>query len=278
MNLDKELKFATGLAREAGEEILRLAKGAATVSYKAGNEVVTSVDREIDALIRREIAQKFPSDGILSEETQETEDTPERLGKTRVWIVDPLDGTKEFVNYLSLSEKNPTKECPYFAAHIGLAVRGVPYVGAVSCPVLGQTYYAQKEHGAFVEERGTKQRLHVSDTTALSEASIGIASPEKRNVIALAQELGIPEIQYKESTGIRICAVAAGTIDSTLNINGKTKEWDICAPHVILEEAGGRFTAARMPLLYNQRDVSIKSVLATNGPLHAQMYEKFKFS
>lgn len=271
MNLEEELEFAKGLAREAGQEILRLAKGAATVSYKTGNEVVTSVDREIDALIRREIAKKFPSDGILSEET---EDTPERLGKTRVWIADPLDGTKEFVNYLS--DTNPAEEYPYFAVHIGLAVGGVPHVGAVSCPVLGQTYYAQKGHGAFVEERGTKRRLHVSDTTALSEASIGIASPEKHNVIALAQELGIPEIQYMESTGIRICAVAAGTIDATININGKTKEWDICAPHVILEEAGGKISAARTPLLYNQPDVSVKSVLATNGTLHGQMYEKFR--
>jgi fructose-1,6-bisphosphatase/inositol monophosphatase family enzyme len=255
MTLEQELDFAKGLAREAGQEIVRLAS-TATVEQKAGDEVVTSVDRAVDLSIRQEIARKYGRDGIL---TEESEDDLTRLDKRRLWEIDPIDGTVEFVRYLADPVHNP-----YFAVHIGLAVAGVARLGVVYAPVLDELFSARSGYGAFLE--GQDEPLLVSTITDIERAHL-LVKPSKEEDIAC---LGFADGKVLESMGLKICYVAAGRGDAYVAYPSKSKEWDSCAPGIILEEAGGKISDIDGNLIqYNKQDVyNRRGVLATNGLLH----------
>src|SRR3954468_1062285 len=118
--LSGELDVAAALAREAGAVLLRHREAGFAVGQKAGGELVTPADLESDRLIRQGLASAFPGDAIFSEETP---DTPDRLGRERVWIVDPLDATSDFA-----------AGGIDFVVSIGLAVGGRAMLGVVYCP------------------------------------------------------------------------------------------------------------------------------------------------
>ena len=154
MNLERELELATRLAREAGGLIRKLHATGLTVDRKAGNEPVTQADRDANALIVAGLAAEFPQHGILSEEAP---DDGSRLVKERVWMIDPLDGTKDFIR----GEAG-------FATMIGLLDGERPALGVVYQPVGDRLYYATRGGGSFlVEGDRAPVRLHVSDVRAL---------------------------------------------------------------------------------------------------------------
>src|SRR5437867_4131100 len=115
-----DLEFAIEIVKHAGGLILGYFRGDYDVRQKSGNNPVTSADLAADTHLREEIERKFPQDGWLSEETA---DSPERLGRKRVWVVDPLDGTKEFVQGLS-----------EFAVSLALVEEGIPNLAVVYNP------------------------------------------------------------------------------------------------------------------------------------------------
>lgn len=267
--LENELTFAKGLAREAGQEILRLARYGAIIEYKDDGEMVTSIDRAIDALIAEEITRRYPSDGLLTEESVDNE---RRRTKERVWIIDPVDGTEELKEYF----KSPS-DYPNFAVHIGLAIHGTATLGVVDAPVLHETYFGVKGRGSFIENKYGRSRLNISKKAAVEKATIGICSPKKTKNLATARAIGFENIQYIQSLGIKACYIAAGNLDAYLTVsNGGTKEWDTCAPSVIVEEAGGNVTDCYgNPFTYNKPDVHNKEgVVITNGFIHHDVIQR----
>lgn len=253
-----ELETAIRAARSAGEIVAaHYAKGPLPVETKPDDSPVTQADRDADAAIRRILRDAFPMDAILSEETT---DDGARLGAARVWIVDPLDGTRDFV-----------QRTDDFAVHVGLAVDGEAVVGAVYLPVSGTLYAAARGEGAW---RG-HERLHVSSVTDRAAWRLGIS----RHLLAEAlraclDDAGIGEAQrFRIGASVKHAKVAAGELDAVINLSRGELDWDTCAPEVIVREAGGMYTDGDgRPFRYNQRAIAhARGSIASNGACHAEL-------
>src|SRR5215831_2045713 len=131
------------------------------VDWKAPGDPVTAADREASALIVENLSREFPQHAVLSEEEV---DNPNRLERSHVWMVDPMDGTREFIEYRG-----------EFAVQIGLAVHGVPVLGVIYQPTTNRIYYAAEQMGAFVESDGTLKRLQVSTESVASRMTIAVS-------------------------------------------------------------------------------------------------------
>jgi 3'(2'), 5'-bisphosphate nucleotidase len=250
------LDTAIELARRAGAAIMAYYREGVTVEYKPGEEPVTVADRTADQLISEGLSAAFPDDGLL---TEESEDDASRLEKDRVWIVDPLDGTTEFL-----------EETDDFVVQIALTARGQPVLGVVYQPVEDLLYYARQGRGAYREHNGLRLRLQVS-----AEADPGrmclVASRSRYSDLIEAgrQVLGIQTVQRVGSVGLKVGLLAQGACDLYLATN-LCKEWDLCAPHALLKEAGGELTDLYgRPIVYNKPEVGeCTGLVASNGQAH----------
>lgn len=231
------------------------------VDRKAGNEPITAADRAADAIISAGLQRSFPADGLL---TEESDDDLSRLEKERVWIVDPLDGTAEFITH--------TGE---FAVQIALAIGGEPVLGVVYQPALGRLCYAVQGGGAHQLQDGRKTRLRVSATECPAEMCMVASRSHYSPFIEAARTaLGIQTVNRVGSVGLKVSLVARGECDLYLATT-ISKEWDFCAPHALLLEAGGVLTTlCGDPLRYNQPDVTVcDGIVASNGRAHARIIE-----
>ncbi len=260
-HLAHELDVALHLALRAGEAIMGFYPAGLPVQRKAGDEPVTEADQVADALVAGGLRSAFPHDGLL---TEESEDDLSRLGKERVWIVDPLDGTAEFINR--------TGE---FSVQIALAIGGRPALGVVAQPARGRLFYAVRGQGAHLLEDGRSERLHVSDERALGRMRLVVSRSHLSPFIEAAREaLGIAHAHRAGSVGIKVSLVAQGAYDLYLATT-ISKEWDFCAPHILLAEAGGVLTdLCGAELAYNKADTSLCSgLVASNGQAHEQIVQ-----
>ena len=258
----RELAVAVRLAREAGQIIATFYQVPTPVKWKDSTDPVTEADRAANAYLVKQLALAFPDDGILAEESR---DDLARLDKRRVWVVDPLDGTVEFI------ARNGQ-----FCIMIGLVSDGLPVVGVVYQPVDDILYAAALGEGAYVEEFGDHQTLHVS--AEIEPASLRpVVSRSHRPPILddLLRGLGVQKERVVGSLGLKIGLLARGEADLYLHPSGGTKEWDTCAPDIILSEAGGVMSDCwNRPLRYNQREVKRQfGVMASNGVSHPWLAE-----
>jgi 3'(2'),5'-bisphosphate nucleotidase len=231
------------------------------VEHKAGNEPVTAADRAADDLISAGLSAAFPEDGLL---TEESEDDLSRLGKDRVWIVDPLDGTTEFIT-----------ETGEFAVQIALAIRGYPALGVVFQPARGQFFYAVQGQGAYRVQDGAATRLHVSTEREPARMCLVASRAHYSAFVESArQALGIEAVNRVGSVGLKVGLVARAACDLYLATT-IAKEWDLCAPHAILLEAGGALTnLCGEMLIYNKRDArACTGLICSNGLAHEQIVE-----
>jgi len=245
-----ELKLAEVAARRAGAAALRF-YGTATAEFKAGNSPVTAADHAANDVILQMLAEGFPGDAILSEESRDSE---ERLSAQRVWIVDPLDGTKEF-----LAQNGE------FSIMIGLAVGGQPVLGVVYCPATDILYSAASGQGAWVEAKGTRRRLRCDPVPAAGVRLVGSRSHPDPLITRMQEDLGIVDVIPSGSVGIKCSLIAEGRRDLYIHPVPYLKEWDTCAPEILLKEAGGGVVDCRgRPLEYNKADpVQPHGILAT---------------
>lgn len=260
-DLQAELEAAVRLAREAGETILSWYRDGAVVEYKAGDEPVTGADRAADDLIRAGLRDQFPGDGLL---TEEAEDDLSRLDRERVWIVDPLDGTTEFIS-----------QTGEFVVQIALAVGGQPVLGVIYQPVTGQLTHALQGRGAYQVKDGRTQRLQVSTVADPARMCLVASRSHYSGLVEAARlKLGIDSVVQVGSVGLKVGRLARGACDLYLATN-VAKEWDICAPHALLLEAGGVLTnLCGEPLLYNKRDIAeCRGLIGSNGMAHSQIVE-----
>jgi len=258
-SLERELALAIELARRAGREAMRYYGGPLEIAHKGEiNEPVTQADTAANEIVVRGLLESFPADGILSEETI---DTSRRLGKERVWMVDPLDGTSGFI-----------ARDDDFAVHIGLAIRSEPALGVVYRPAVDVLYWAVRGSGAW-RKKGEDEatRLHVSDVSDLREARLAASrthrSPRMDRVI---EALGIRTETRRGSVGVKIGLIVERQCDLYIHLSPRSKQWDTCAPEAILREAGGMLTDLwGYPLRYNTPDVwNRNGIVASNGALH----------
>src|ERR1043166_8425377 len=263
---ERELEVAVDLAKAAGKAILALYEKPLRVEQKSRDndvEPVTQADRIANELIVNGLKAAFPSDGILAEESI---DTDRRRRKSRVWMVDPLDGTNGFI------DGNGD-----FAVQIGLVENGEPVVAVGFVPLSRVLYRAIVGHGSWIErpQRET-ERVTVSDrqtfATMRLAASRSHRSPRMNRVV---QQFGFRDEVQRGSVGIKIGLLIEQQCDVYIHLSPRTKQWDTCAPQLILTEAGGRLTDLfGQPLNYNEKDVNNRNgLVASNGVAHDLIIE-----
>jgi len=256
-NLPDELLTAKELALGAGNILLAHYQQSVAVQWKERGDPVTAADTAASRFITRELKQRFPGDAVLSEEEK---DDPSRLSRSRVWIVDPMDGTTEFV--AGRDE---------FAVMIGLAVDAKPVLGVVYQPTQRKLYYASAGKGAFLEQGSTHQSLRVSPEADPSRIVVAVSrSHDSVRAKRLRDLLHIPSTLRVGSAGLKIGKICEGIAHLYVVLGSGTSQWDTCAPEAVLHEAGGRMTdTLGNPLQYNLAEPrNAHGVVASNGAIH----------
>jgi 3'(2'), 5'-bisphosphate nucleotidase len=256
-----ELACAVELARLAGAQVLRMQRGELAVEMKPGDEPVTAADRAASELIVAGLAARFPDDPIISEELPPASGA---LGSARLWLVDPIDGTKDFIR----GEDG-------YAVMIGLVSDGRPVLGVVYQPSLDRLFYGTPE-GAYVSHRGETAPLGVSAIAVASESRL-VASRSHRSadIDRVKQRLGVADELNVGSVGVKLCLIASGVRDLYVNPAAKTKAWDTCAPEAILVPAGGRLSDLfGTPIDYQRELAHRRGLVASNGYIHAEVVAK----
>jgi 3'(2'), 5'-bisphosphate nucleotidase len=219
---------------------------------------VTAADRRASALIVAGLASAYPGDKVISEELAIA---PGAFGSPRLWLVDPIDGTKDFI-----------RGSDGFSVMIGLIEAGRPSIGVVHQPTLGRTFYASPA-GAFVETAAGTQPLVVSTVTTAAEARlVASASHRSNDIDRVKSALGIADEQNVGSVGVKLSLIAMGVRDLYVNPWPKTKAWDTCAPQAILERAGGRLTDLFGASIVYAGDLHHpRGLIASNGAIHDEV-------
>jgi histidinol-phosphatase len=245
IDLERALAVATEAAREAGRIALRYYHEGFDVVIKPDHTPVTQADREAEQAIERILRGAFPAHGVLGEEFGSRGDQDVR------WIIDPIDGTKNFVRHV-----------PFWATLIALEDHGHVVAGVMHNPVSGELYSARRGGGAFLDG----VRLHVSDVDTFGEATLlhaGLGLLREaghwdgflRLVDATGRQRG-----FGDYLGYGLLAQGAAEIYAEVDL----KPWDLAPCKIVVEEAGGRFTDfSGEPSIYRG------TALATNGRLHA---------
>lgn len=258
--LEREKDVAVAAAHAAGAIIRDVYRSDFRVQYKRGDRSpVTRADHEADREIRRRVRAAFPADGWLSEETV---DSVARLGAQRVWVVDPMDGTKEFVDRI-----------PEFCVSIALIEAGRPVVGVVYNPTLDDLFWAVRGAGAWRrDESGDDRRLQMRSTPRLADATV-LSSRSETKRGEWSEFRGVFRARPMGSIAGKLASLAAGEADASFTLTPKN-EWDICAGALLVEEAGGRVTTlAGTPVRFNQATTLLQGLVASNGVLHAQLLD-----
>jgi len=265
---DREINVACELARDAGAILLAHYHSPFLVEQKVNAlqeiEEVTAADREANDLIVRRLLTEFPDDGILAEESKDTE---RRLAKSRVWLIDPMDGTKNFI-----------QRDGDFAVQIGLAIDGHVVAGVVYQPDRDTLYRAVTGCGSWIETQDTPaRRMSVSTRTNPAEMVLASSrshrSPRMERVV---NSIGFKSEVRRGSVGVKIGLITEQQADLYLHLSPSTKQWDTCAPEIILHEAGGRLTDLfGQPLRYNDVRIDNRNgIVATNRAAHQLVIEK----
>lgn len=257
VDLTAELEFASRVAYEAATIVNTFYVGSSEVRYKSDRSPVTEADRSANQHIVSRVRAVFPDDGVLSEESK---DDLARLTKDRVWIIDPLDGTKEFI------ARNGE-----FSIMIGLAIRGEAVMGVIMQPEAGLLYAGAQGVGAYLEEGPERIPLVVSGTERTNQMVL-VSSRSHRQQITdkMRSTMRITSERVSGSVGLKVGLIARRLADLYLHPSPGCKEWDLCAPQALLEAAGGRMTDCwGNPLWYNKRDVRAHNgLVASNGTVH----------
>jgi myo-inositol-1(or 4)-monophosphatase len=248
------LTIASAAARAAGQAIRALYGQSLHISQKGEAGPVTEADLASNAEIHAILTQAFPDDGWLSEETA---DGPARLQKTRVWIIDPLDGTWEFATGV-----------PEFVVSIGLSTGGVATLGVLYNPITEELFCGLRGEGAWLNQTP----IHVSEAAELAPSRFCVSRTEIGKGLLRGYE-GQLALHPRGSVAYKCGLVAAGRYEGVFTYNPRN-EWDICAGVAIIEAAGGYVTDHDgRPYLFNQPDPLKKPLVGTNRRVHTALLD-----
>lgn len=262
---DKEIQVARRLAREAGILAMKYRDGELEIEMKDGDEPVTVADRKSSEHVVRGLEQAFPDDVVISEETA---DDLRRLSARRVWYIDPIDGTKDFI-----------AGNDGFSVMIGLTIDHRPVAGVVYAPTSDRMFCGDSER-TWLEIAGQDDRtLTVSDIAAPAEIRL-VASKSHRSkkLDKVKSALGITDEFNIGSVGLKLSLIALGERDLYVNTSSHCKSWDTCAPEVLLHGAGGKLTDVHGdPLRYDLEDVGRpRGLIASNGEVHDAVLDRMR--
>lgn len=226
------------LAVQAGEEILKFYGQDIDVSYKEDLSPVTEADKAANDIIVKGLREAYPEIAVMAEESA---DDPSRLGQSYCFIVDPLDGTKEFI-----------KKNGEFTVNIALAEDGRPIAGVIYVPVLRELYFAAQGMGAWSIVKGEEKRLEVSQRVG----DIRLAKSRSHHAPELDKLIAENHITRVVIAGsaYKGCLLARGDVEVYYRF-GRTMEWDTAAMEILVTEAGGCFSGLDgQPFAYNKRN------------------------
>ena len=246
------------LVIESGEAVLKIYEKTPKIYEKKDKSLVTDADLASE----RVIVSGLKKSGfmVLSEES---EDDQTRIKEEKVWVLDPLDGTLDFI-----------QKTGDFSIMLGLVEKGKPVFGVVLVPTKQILYFAEKGRGAFIQNNGKTRRLKVSGVSKLKDSSFVMSknhlSSKEREFVETKKIKGA---SHRGSIGVKLGLIAEGKADGYMNVSNKTFEWDICASDIILSEAGGKTTDLNgKSFVYNKSNPrNKKGILATNGKIHSLM-------
>ena len=265
VELDKILTNVKIIAKEAGEKILEIYNSAEdshieTKTIQNHTSPLTTADIAANTIIVNSLEKLYPTHAIL---TEEAKDNLARLQNEYVWIIDPLDGTKEFL-----------KHNGDFTVNIALVYEKKPILGVVYAPAKNELYYASKRNGAYLQiENKVAQRIHVSTRSNINEMIIlKSRSHAKPLFTTFIEKHSFKEIKEVGSS-LKGCKIASGYADVYCRF-GNTNEWDICAMQCILEEAGGVMTSIiGEEMSYNNENTLNSGFILSNGQIHKELVQ-----
>jgi 3'(2'), 5'-bisphosphate nucleotidase len=257
------LKGVLDAVAAASTAILEVYATAHGVEYKADESPITRADRAAHDILAARLSLLTPSIPVLSEEAEAAHDLAVRRAWPELWLVDPLDGTREFIS------RNGE-----FTVNVALIRGHEPVLGVVAAPALGLTYYAARGHGAFrVQTESGAEPIHVRPA-ADPLVVVGSRSHRGDSLDGLLARLGPHEMRPMGSA-LKFCLVAEGSADFYPRL-GPTSEWDTAAAQAVLEVAGGAVTTLDgTPLRYNQRDTLLNPHFIAYGDRDRRWAELF---
>ena len=240
--LEQWIDPVIGLAESAGQRILEIYEAGFEITDKADNTPLTDADLAAHTTIVEGLAQLTPDIPILSEESTSIP-FEERQQWTRYWLIDPLDGTREFI-----------KRNGEFTVNIALIENHEPILGVIQVPCNGILYYAWRSGGAWkrMPEQAAEQ-IAVREPSEEQLVVAGSRSHQSETITEFLDKIGSHRI-FPMGSSLKSCLVAEGQADLYPRL-GPTSEWDTAAAQCIVEEAGGHLTdTAMQPLRYNTKD------------------------
>ncbi|HJM79316.1 MAG TPA: 3'(2'),5'-bisphosphate nucleotidase CysQ [Nitrosopumilus sp.] len=257
-----ELDIAIKAAIEAGDEILEIYKKDFNTYSKTDDSPITEADLKSNEIIKKILSNtKYP---ILSEEDKDDDD---RISEKMIWIIDPLDGTSDFIDR--------TGE---FTVMIALIENKKPILGVILWPTEKTLFIAQKNHGAFKFSNNKWEKISVTKIEKLSNCRIvgsrhHLSDTEKKFI----EKLGIDDFTSVGSS-LKVGKISSGEAEAYITTTNKIKEWDTAASYCIISEAGGKMTdMLGNELTYNNKNVYHQNgILVTNGLIHNKIIDEFK--
>lgn len=260
--------FAVQLARDAGEMITsaRSDQKSSAAEKKNSVDLVTEVDQAVEAFIIKRIKSEYPEHKFIGEETYSSSgQTASILDDEPTWIVDPIDGTTNFIHGF-----------PFVAVSIGFTIKKVPTVGVIYAPFLNYMYTGIKGQGSFLNDQRLPLNSPAPKIGGLGSCVVAVEWGSDRSedgnlkiksdtYFNLTRQGGgmCHSLRSLGSAALNLCAVASGTMDCY--VEGGMWEWDICAGWVILTEAGGLMTTANPAEEIKEPGLCDRMILAIRG-------------
>ncbi|MFM8659069.1 MAG: 3'(2'),5'-bisphosphate nucleotidase CysQ [Candidatus Nitrosotenuis sp.] len=256
-----EASIALEAAKRASQAVMTVYAEDFTSHLKDDDSPITKADLQSNDIIKQVLSST--SHHVLSEEDA---DDKTRLEQKRIWIIDPLDGTSDFVNR--------TGE---FTIMIALVQDKIPILGVISRPTTNTIFLAQKNSGAFKLENDKWSRLQVSQTRDLAQCkAVGsrfhLTDQEKE----FFKKLGVASFESRGSS-LKVAEICQGMADLYLTTSNKIKQWDTCASHCLITESGGKITdMSGNQVLYNTEKLNHENgLIVTNGLVHEEIIRKY---
>ena len=253
--LEEDYALLKGAVRAGGALALSYFKQDVQVTKKPDGSEVSEADLAVDAALKLELMSRRKAYGWLSEESP---DDRERLKHSRVWMIDPIDGTSAYLRHI-----------PEWTVSAALVEDGVPVLGVVYNPATDEFFHAMRGKGAFLNDTP----IHASDKPTLEGAKMIASGGLFKKKI---WEEPWPEVtaRWVNSVAYRLALVACGEGDATLSLPAKA-EWDLAASAVIMDEAGGITTDHQGNAhSYNRENPKFPSLVASGKPLHPLLIER----
>ncbi len=257
-----ETNLAINSVIDAGKTVMKIYNQPFETKIKSDNSPITEADITSNKIIQKIISTSdYP---ILSEETK---DNKKRLEKETVWIIDPLDGTSDFIN--------KTGE---FTIMIGLVRKQVPILGIIYCPPQNTLYVAQQNQGSYQLAGEKWSKMSVSTISDLTKSRTVYSRHHSEESERLFFKYIKTKKLTKRGSSLKAIDVASGTSELYFTSTNKIKQWDTCASYCLVKEVGGNITDVYgNDLNYNIDDVNHQNgIIVSNGLVHEKVINSYK--